>query len=522
MKKSFVMLLALTGTVLVSCTQSEYLGEAVQTSDNSAIVFGGATGKQVRAFIENGEAADKLGNEMLVYGVKGDGTNYNDVFKNYTVKYLTSKSGNDEYNNGWYYVEAVSGQSIKYWDYSTNNYRFVAGSPVAKFTFNQDPTSKSITSATVSGLGGHIARNTGSANTWDAVYIADPQVVAKADYNNPVKFEFKAMQSKVRVGIYETIPGYKITDIKFYQTTDDPTPDADGYVTLIGVDNYFQGTTSTVSGTITYDWTATPATYTFDYDASLTKSAYWEGGKFADGVKATSSAGTNVLNLYGADGDLDAATGYFVVMPTPSATEAKPLTLKCDYTLTSLDAASETIKVKGATATIPSAYTKWAPNTAYTYIFKITKNTNGSTGGPDDPEGLYPIKFDAVVVEVADGMLEGTETTVSTPSITVYQDGDVVAEGIKFKAGDVEVKAMVGTTELADADVEWSNYVLDGTSFDYTKAYEAQGTFASGKVTTVEASKTYVIKAVYTNSEGKTFTAYFVLVVGAAEDGPGN
>ena len=223
MKKSLVMVLALAGTVLVSCTQSEYVGEAVQTSKNEAITFGGSTGKMVRAEKGGLDAAKLLNKEMLVFGSKGDGTDYSTVFNSYIVRYDDSKSGNDEYNNGWYYVgetakDGTTSQNIKYWDYSTTDYRFVAGSPVSAFTYKLGSTGD-IAKATVTGLGGHIARNTGTANTWAPVYIADPKVVAKSDYNSSVKFTFRTMQSKVRVGIYETIPGYSISSIKFYKTT---------------------------------------------------------------------------------------------------------------------------------------------------------------------------------------------------------------------------------------------------------------------------------------------------------------
>lgn len=503
------MLLALSGTVLVSCTQSEFVGENVQTAENNAISFGGGTGRMTRANITGADAATKLGNEMEVYGVKGDGTTYTNVFVDYVVKYDNGKQGNDEYNKGWYYVEG--NQTIKYWDYSTKDYRFVAGSPVANFKFTD------VTSAAVTGLGGRLNHSTTVAADAAPVYIADPVVVAKANYNQPVTFAFKTMQSKVRVGIYETIPGYKITAISFYNNT---TPDASQYITLnSATDGYFQGA-SAGTGTVIYNWTTTPASYTFAYGATgLTTGKYWEGGKFTSGVPAINSASTE---LYGTETSMS-STGYFIVMPTPSAIEAAPLTLTCDYTLTALDN-GETINVKGAKATIPADYTKWAANTAYTYIFKITDNTNGTTG--DGPEGLFPITFDAAIVNVEDATQEvGTETTLSTTlSITVSQDGNVVDNGITYVAGNVEVKAMVGTEEVTPT---WSYVELNGTTYDYTKDYEKLGTggaattWTPGPLTSVNANKTYVIKAVHTVGT-ENYTAYFVLVVGDAEAGPAN
>lgn len=519
MKKSLVMLLALSGTVLVSCTQSEFVGENVQTAENNAISFGGGTGRMTRANITGEAAATKLRNEMEVYGVKGDGTNYTKVFENYVVKYNNAMKDNDEYNNGWYYVGAAGSQNIKYWDYSTTDYRFVAGSPVENFTFTD------VTSAAVTGLGGRLNHSTTVASDAAPVYIADPVVVAKANYNQPVTFAFKTMQSKVRVGIYETIPGYKITAISFYNN--EGTPGTSNYITLNSATaGYFQGG-SAGKATVTYNWKTTSASYTFAYDeTSLTTGKYWEGGEFTSGVPAINSASTE---LYGTENNSMGNTGYFNVMPTPSATVAVPLTLTCDYTLTALDS-DETINVKGAKATIPAAYTKWAANTAYTYIFKITDNTNGKTG-EDGPEGLFPITFDAAIVNVEDATQEvGTETTLSTtPSITVSQNGNVVLNGITYVAGAVDVTAMEGTADVTSA-YEWSYVAL--TSFDYTQDYEKLGengaatNWTSGKLATVEAGKTYVIKASKTDNTDSakpvTTTAYFVLVVGAAEEGPAN
>ena len=508
MRKSYVILAAVAGMAIASCTTNDYVGEAVpQKANTDAISFGSGANALVRADIDGSEAATLLGNAMKVYGVKqdaDDATKYNKVFVDYSVKYETGKVGNEEYNKGWYYVgaDAAGTQSIKYWDYASDDYHFVAGSPVDKFTYALDATTGDIATATVTGLGGRLDH--ADAVTVTPVYIADPVVVAKDYYKQPVKFTFRSILAKVRVGVYETVDGYSITDIKFYNNA--ATPVASKYVTLnSATDDYFQGGDAT--GTVTYDWT-TPS-YTFAYSGSgLKKGKFWEGGEFT-GVPAVSS--NDNTNLWGAGAGTN---GWFAVMPTPSATTKAPLTIKCDFTLTATDGSGETINVKGATATIPDAYTKWAPNTTYTYVFKITRNTNGKTD-PDQPdEGLYPITFDAVVVNTADvNQQVGTETTVSTPSITVYQEGNVVeAGGITFKAGDITVKVMEGT---AEATTTSTGYVVLN-SYDYTQDYEKLG--ASGAATawtdgfpaTVDAGKTYILKAVTANG-----TAYFVLVVAA-------
>lgn len=94
------------------------------------------------------------------------------------------------------------------------------------------------------------------------------------------------------------------------------------------------------------------------------------------------------------------------VLPNPDGSE---LNLKVDYTLLSRDGNGEEIKVIGATATVPATFAKWQPNNSYTYIFKISDNTNGAVGSII---GLRPITLDAVVNTDADGRQE-TVTTVT-------------------------------------------------------------------------------------------------------------
>lgn len=542
MKKSSIMMLALSGTMLVGCTQSEYIGDAPQQNGNE-IVFSGASGKMTRATSNEGSVADKLDGQIKFYGVKKTDATYADVFQNYI---LWSQGGATTSNpdGDWEYVGPETqpygsgdktigkAQYIKYWDYSASEYNFVAGSPVEAFTYNKGANGE-IATATVTGIAGHLNPNNGTtAINTNPIYIANPVKVGKADYKKDVLFRFTRQQSYVRVGVFETIPGYKITAIKFYEMDENGawTDESSSNVTLASTTKeYFTGAEN-ATATITYNWADT--TYTFAYTAGTTfvQQNNWFGGAL-NGVPATTSTEATVANLYGTDKDMATSTGYFTVIPTNSLTNAAPLLVKCDYTLTALDKdGAETINVKGATAAIPAAYTKWAPNTSYTYLFKISDNTNGTTGeeGTDDPEGLFPITFDAAVIEVVDGTAQvGTVTTVSTPSITVYQDGNVVKNGITYVAGTVEVKAMVGTKEVT-ADATWSYVELNGTTYDYTKDYEKLGTdgaattWESGKLATVEENKTYVIKAVYTDSKGVTTTAYFVLVVGAAEAGPAN
>lgn len=459
--------LAASALTLASCTSDDFLGDtsgSTPTSANSAINFGGDAGKITRATSNTASTPQgKLDYQFKIYGVKsGANNNYSKVFENYSIWYNTTKTTSN--TNDWEYVAGAGvittgetanptkitlndAQTIKYWDYASDNYHFVAGSPIENFDYELDQNGN-IASAKIKGLGGHIEANSGTtATTFNPVYVAKPKVVAKTDYQKPVQFEFVRQQSMVRVGIYETIPGYKITDIKFYKQGENGLEKVDATNNIIltsTTPDYFVGGPD-VTGTITYDWT-TPG-YTFDYTGTYTKDKNWYAGALTKGVEATTSTETTISKLYGSDGDMDVTNGYFIVMPTlvkdPSA-----ILIKCDYTLKSEDKSGETIKVTGATAAIPAAYSKWEPNTRYTYLFKISENTNGTTGGSDDPAGLYPITFDAAVTEMTD-KTEGTTTTFTAPSITTYQKGSVEGDTIKYVADkNIDVTVLNDKTEV--------------------------------------------------------------------------
>ena len=119
--------------------------------------------------------------------------------------------------------------------------------------------------------------------------------------------------------------------------------------------------------------------------------------------------------------------------------------LYVDYDLINT-ASGETIHVKGAKAVVPAAYMTWKPNYAYTYLFKISDNTNGTTGTEGtSPVGLFPITFDAVTVATTDGAEVGTITTISTPAITTYQEGSVSATGITYANANGPIYITVNT-----------------------------------------------------------------------------
>lgn len=236
-----------------------------------------------------------------------------------------------------------------------------------------------------------------------------------------MKFTFKNLTAKVRVAFYETVPGYTVSDIEFYDNGTDPREDlTDKKEAVLYTTG---GTKLSTNGTIN-------VTYPKVGSANIKDAAF--NRAFVSVVTGTEDETTtlklgavnynnNVLNTTAKEANMAGNEDnryFYPVLPA----EGHALTLRLNYTLTSTDGSNEKIKVYGATAVVPASYTAWQPNYAYTYIFKISDNTNGTTSKEDGtPEGLFPITFDAVVADVDNvDFNHESITTVSTPSVTSY------------------------------------------------------------------------------------------------------
>lgn len=458
MNKFFIA--AASALALASCSSDDFLGEIQGNEQNgatSAINFGGDTGKITRAKETGADAAGLLGNNFVVVGFKGNKTdaanNEDYAFDHYNVNFKDGSAFSTESNRaGWEYVNqdmkvngadkslaqgGASQQTIKYWDHSCASYDFIAFSMGKK-----DAASKYATPTHVDKA--HLATAaytlSGNVNTLSECYISDMKTVTEPNYNKtPVSMSFRHLASKVRMALFEIVPGYVISDVKFYtDATSTTTDNTEG--TLIGGFNN--------SGTLTVYFPTTGTKHAAEKDYNKAHVRF---------TKSTTAGETAVLNHKGfgavnynnqAEGTIPAGKtylsqnaaepsycgdGYQNVLPSEGAASA--ITLRIDYKLTSVDGTNETINVKGATATVPAQYTEWKSGYAYTYIFKISQDTNGSTGGTST--GLTAISFDAVVVDDEANGLQETITTVSDNSFTTYgyKDNKVTTNGNEYVNG---------------------------------------------------------------------------------------
>jgi hypothetical protein len=444
-----------------SCANDSYLGtedEKHIANGDQAITFGFDVPTPTRA--EGAAAATKLNNQFIVYAEKNEdqtaaGTNPgtgNLVINNYVVNYVTNSAYTSTSNTkDWEYVgfkfndasatipttsystniTPNSGadvvQTIKFWDDAASSYTFTAVSALPADIQNGRVTITKNTSGTDQYAKGYtivLKKTDGTTPVYpslDKLYFADRNNIAKGDgyTHNPVKLTFRNSQSQVRVGIYETIPGYKVSAIHFfkqYGTTEyndgasTPTNAFGAVCNNISATN-FEGTLTVTYGNGTNAAldqpivsVTTPSTPATDLVLGTNYSTLTTTGT-AKFLGETATAATY---------DKADAT-YTLVMPQEGNTTN--LKLKVNYTLYN-EITKETITITGKTAEIPGKYLAWKPNFKYTYLFKLT----------DDD--LNPITFDAVVVEDEAGNQE-TVTTVDNPSITTYAKGQNPTQAAK-------------------------------------------------------------------------------------------
>ena len=459
MNKFFIA--AASALALASCSSDDFLGEIQGNEQNgatSAINFGGDTGKITRATTKGNAAAELLENNFVVVGFKGSKTNEANnetyAFDHYNVNFNES-SANSTLSNlkGWEYVNqdmtvngagkslAQSGatqQTIKYWDHSCASYDFLAFSMGKKGSAPKEYATPS--SVDKANLATAAYTLTGDVNTLSECYISDMKTAVEKDndYGKPVELSFRHLASKVRMALFETIPGYVVSDVKFYADATGTTNSEEG--TLFGKFNnsgtltvYFP--TTGIVNKNNKDYNKAHVKFTASTTAGETGVLNHKGFgavNYNNQTEGQISAGTNYLSQNTADPSYCGA-GYQNVLPSEGAASA--ITLRIDYKLTSVDGSNETINVKGATATVPAQYTEWKSGYAYTYIFKISKDTNGSTGGTST--GLTAISFDAVVVDDEANGLQETITTVSDNSFTTYgyKDNKVTTNGNEYVNG---------------------------------------------------------------------------------------
>ena len=455
MKKNYLCL-AVAVMVMAGCANEELIGDAPTTlGKNQPIAFnmnmpavtrGGSqtTGK---------DAATALGQEFIVWGEKNEEdkkatTADNLVFKNYRVQYNENSANTTTSNTvGWDYVgiapyakvnsenvvspnilsddNANIKQTIKYWDLG-KTYTFTAVSALkTDITYSKVKITKTEGSTELDSKnkGYTIVLTKGADAT--KIFVADRKDNVKYETTatsvNAVQMAFRNFQSKMRIGFYETVPGYdvQVTGVKYNSKQD--------YQTTFGVDGQFvqvptgTGTDDKLTYAITYDTNNKPVV-TVTTGGNTATAPYKEFGSYVFNKDLGKTANTSVVydKEYGA---------YTAILPNTGNQTSMSFTVS--YKLISVDT-KEVINVADKKVTVPAAYCQWKPNFAYTYLFKIS----------DQSTGLFPITFDAVV-EADEVSKQETITEAGDPSITTFatatSDGKttVVTGKDEYESGNV-------------------------------------------------------------------------------------
>ena len=466
MKTKHLFIAATAILAFASCSSNDFVGEEIpqnSSETNGAISFTSATPAITRA--TGSGAATLLNNNFVVFGYKTVSAATQTVFDNYQVNWVTNTANTTESNSAdWEYVgyknlpygtgtkpendivlnndgvatnATATGieQSIKYWDFSASQYDFFAYSL---------GTGNATTWAQASALSNSTYTLEGTKDQLATCYISNKEKVVPSSVSpTQVNLNFRSFLSQIELKFYETIPGYSVKDVTFY-------PSADGVSSAIPY-LYTSSAALPIGGryTVTFDDDG-KAILSFDASAGskdyVSKLAF--GTALSSYVTKEYKEAAEVVYL-GRTSTAATSSDPITVLPNPDNDQA--LHLKMDFTLLSRDGTGETIEMKGATAVVPAAYAMWQPNYKYTYIFKISDNTNAKTS---TITGLYPITLDAVVTDAVDGTQE-TITTVDDPSITTYANASMVTANNEYLTGsNIYIVVNDGTDITANTDAK--------------------------------------------------------------------
>lgn len=507
---------------LTACVDDEYSGGDT-TSGDGTVTFANTVAPFTRAGKTGKDAADLLGGKFYVFGIKnettvgpGKLTSDNLVFQNYKVTYTDGSANTTTSNSaGWEYVgnslttgetanmdnSGAATQTIKYWDYNASSYTFYAFAVANDDLENGKIKVRKVTDCALdaysNGYKVEVAADADPTKLYLAKRVEIMQSTNKDKtqvnkYGGRVNMEFRNAMAKVRVGMYETIPGYTLT-IDAFRIADNASPTfgdmttekTDGFAANIG--NNKPGTAGTMNVIYKDENTTEVNVPAVIFDTATRDNVLTLGNNLKKdtqlGVKSTE------LTYDKSGGD------YTCVFPMEG--NGSNMKLKVDFTLHST--VGETIEVKNATAEVPAAYLKWRPGYAYTYIFKISDQTNATIG---NLTGLYPITFDAVAINDGTGQEEEISTMgenvnivtmgydPTTKMMTVGQDdynaGNTVYASFIYDNNLVtpassNTKLYVVTTDDSDT------YPINETNVSgYLAAYDADNTLVDQPVTVYE------------------------------------
>lgn len=287
-------------------------------------------------------------------------------------------------------------QWLKYWDLSSANTEFFAYAPYIYGT-NLTPSFNNNTKVMT-------FKNNSLVAGYDDVSLSEYMYaynkVLKSNYKKDVPLEFKRMNSKINIKFYEVVDGYsvKILDLQGNTNNTATGVQATPATAPTSGTTYSRSSDFYIKASASVNFSVTIPTLTITRTA---ESATTSTDNLVFASPTANAIGTT-------SGDATESTTTYYGIPLESGNNTG-FTFHVSYELKALDT-DETITVNNATVYVPASSVQWKPNTHYTYIFKITKNSTGTTDGavptdesyknptPSTEDALYPIVFDGCTV----------------------------------------------------------------------------------------------------------------------------
>ena len=303
-------------------------------------------------------------------------------------------NGPDDYYKAsdTFYMSNVANQYLKYWDMSSQSVEFYAYAPYinGEATATIDYLSKTITIPSEGIEDGYDDKSKHE-------YMFAYNIVNNSQYGSQVQLNFKRISARLNIKFYEDVKGYKVDILNLMEDDNSGVAAAPAKAVESGNTTTYQYGTLYHKGGAEINFSNIEPSLTVTGNSSKTfNKADKDHIKFAIPTETLTEEKTDAKA---------SATDYYVIPANDDNTKTG-LTFHVTYKLTSEDT-DETIIVRNATVHVKYDYCQWQPNYVYTYIFRITKSSTGSTGptdiDPSDPSvgkpALYPIIFDDCTVE---------------------------------------------------------------------------------------------------------------------------
>lgn len=427
------------------------------------------------------------------------------------------------------YASNNEGQYLRFWDNKATQTCFYAYAPYVNTgaTGNTvtyvDGTPKGESSDTyvLTIPSGTIKHGFDDPSTYEFMYASAK--VLSADYGHDVSLKFNRLNAKVNIKFWEDIEGYSVRLI-------DLTADYG----VAATPSIKDGTSNKYGYKLGKIYTENGAKIQFNEHAALQSMKQYEGVTTSaplnfktptasligeNRVLATPSPSTYYAIPKGSDAEVlaNGAINYTTTGTLDALLKETGLTFHVSYEL--ISTTGEKITVTDATVHVPKDYCNWVANKHYTYIFRITKNSNGSTGTttpkPEDPEvptvnALYPIVFDNCVVE--DWATEDSEWNI-TDGNTPIPYHNITLDAYSVNAGtDIEITGITDSDRQNGHAINWNAITVTkkGESASIPGIYDASAhTIATNTLTAGVYTVTYTCPA--NTNHPQTWSVDFVV-----------